>query len=128
MADMFICGTWTGQRQSDRLKLKLSAFRGGRFDLEQGKTNQVVNPPVAPEHQKRLVAAKRRRLKAGKTSEYAHLNEATWEPWNHYTYLTPLGLEIFDMLRPTADADYIDLLREAFAVVNVELVSRATNT
>lgn len=71
MADMFICGVWTGQRQADRLKLKLSAFKLGRFDLKQRRTNQVVNPPVAPEYQKRLVAAKRRRLKAGKTSEYA---------------------------------------------------------
>ncbi len=86
MADMFICGVWTGQRQSDRLGLKLSAFRGGRFDLQQNKTDAIVNPPVAPEYQKRLTAAKRRRMKAGKTSDFAHLNEATWERWNHYTY------------------------------------------
>ncbi len=86
MADMFICAVWTGQRQTDRLKLKLSAFRHGLFNVKQQKTGQVVNPPVAPEYQKRLAAAKRRRLKAGKSSDYAHLNEHTWEQWNGYTY------------------------------------------
>lgn len=86
MADMFICAVWTGQRQADRLKLKLSAFKDGNFNVRQQKTGQVVNPPVAPEYRKRLTAAKRRRLKAGKTSDYAHLNESTWEKWNGYTY------------------------------------------
>lgn len=86
MADMFICAVWTGQRQTDRLKLKLTAFKDGRFNVKQQKTGQVVNPPVAPEYRKRMAAAKRRRLKAGKSSDYAHLNESTWEQWNGFTY------------------------------------------
>ncbi|MEY9718818.1 tyrosine-type recombinase/integrase [Sinorhizobium fredii] len=86
MADMFICALWTGQRQGDRLNLRLDAFRNGRFDLQQGKTKAIVNPPVAPEYRKRMAAAKRRRLLAGKSSDYAHLNEHTWEQWNAFTY------------------------------------------
>jgi hypothetical protein len=86
MADMFYCGVWTGQRQTDRLVMKLSAFRNGRFVQRQSKTGAIVNPPVAEAYQKRIDAAARRRAAKGIVSPYAHLNEATWGQWSHWTY------------------------------------------
>jgi hypothetical protein len=86
LADMLYCGVWTGQRQSDRLGMLKSAFRNGRFVVRQDKTNAIISPPVSKQYQARLDAADRRRKAAGKTSDYAHLNESTWEQWNGYTY------------------------------------------
>ncbi|MCK8781123.1 hypothetical protein M0654_14140 [Rhizobium sp. NTR19] len=85
-ADMLYCGVWTSQRQYDRLHLQLGAFKNGRFVLRQNKTGAIVNPPVAKPYQKRLDAAAIRRKEQGKLSPFAHLNEATWQPWNHWTY------------------------------------------
>lgn len=86
IADMLFCGVWTSQRQYDRLHLKQSAFRNGRFVLRQNKTSAIVNPPVATPYQARLDAALERRNAKGVISPYAHLNENTWAPWNDYTY------------------------------------------
>ncbi|MBV2183780.1 MAG: hypothetical protein KUL88_04460 [Rhizobium sp.] len=86
LADMFYTGVWTAQRQADRLALQVSAIRNGRFVLRQRKTGAIVNAPVAPELKKRLDAAAIRRKQAGKVSPFVHLNESTWEPWNHWTY------------------------------------------
>ena len=86
LADMLYCGVWTGQRQADRLALLKTAFRNGRFVVRQNKTQAIVAPPVAKQYQRRLDAAARRWKAAGKTSDYAHMNESTWEKWNHYTY------------------------------------------
>lgn len=86
IADMLFCGVWTSQRQYDRLHLKQSAFRNGRFVLRQNKTSAIVNPPVANPYQVRLDAALERRRANGVISPYAHLNENTWKPWNDYTY------------------------------------------
>lgn len=85
-ADMLFCGVWTSQRQFDRLNLQLSAFRKGRFVIRQSKTGAIVNPPVAPAYKKRMDAAADRRKAREIISPYAHLNESTWAPWNHWTY------------------------------------------
>lgn len=86
LADMLFCGVWTSQRQFDRLSLKQSAFRNGRFVLQQHKTGAIVNPPVAEPYKARLDAAAERRKAKGIISPFAHLNEGTWEQWNAYTY------------------------------------------
>lgn len=85
-ADMLYCGVWTGQRQADRLGLMKSAIRNRRFVVRQGKTNAIVNPPVSDTYWARIEAGYRRHQAASVTSVYVHLNEATWEKWNHYTY------------------------------------------
>lgn len=85
-ADMLFCGVWTSQRQTDRLNLQLSAFRNGRFVVRQSKTQAVVNPPVAPAYKARMDAAAERRKVKKIISPFAHLNESTWAPWNHWTY------------------------------------------
>lgn len=85
-ADVLFCGVWTSQRQGDRLTLQLSAFRGGRFVVRQSKTQAIVNPPVAPLYKRRMDAAAERRKIKQIISPYAHLNESTWAPWNHWTY------------------------------------------
>lgn len=86
MADVFYTGVWTAQRQADRLALKLSAIRNGRFVVRQQKTGAIVNAPVAPELKKRWDQAAARRQGKNLKSVFVHLNEATWAPWNHYTY------------------------------------------
>lgn len=86
MADVFYTGVWTAQRQADRLALKLSAIRNGRFVVRQQKTGAIVNAPVAPELKKRWDEAAIRRQGKNLKSVFVHLNEATWQPWNHYTY------------------------------------------
>ncbi|MGN8170461.1 hypothetical protein [Agrobacterium sp. 22117] len=91
LADMLFCGVWTSQRQGDRLNLKLSAFRGSRFVIQQRKTGAIVNPPVAEPYKQRLDAAAERRKAKGVISPYAHLNEGTWEQWNAYTYRNLFG-------------------------------------
>ncbi len=85
-ADMLYCGVWTSQRQYDRLRLQLSAFRKGRFVLRQSKTGAIVNPPVAAPYKARMDAAAERRKIKKIISPYAHMNESTWAPWNHWTY------------------------------------------
>ncbi|MDQ1185970.1 hypothetical protein [Agrobacterium larrymoorei] len=91
LADMLYCGVWTSQRQFDRLILKQSAFRNGRFVLRQNKTGAIVNPPVARPYKERLDAAAERRKAKGVISPFAHLNENTWEPWNNWTYRNLFG-------------------------------------
>ncbi|MHA7969014.1 tyrosine-type recombinase/integrase [Rhizobium sp. CAU 1783] len=86
MADVFYTGVWTAQRQADRLALKLSAIRNGRFVVRQQKTGAIVNAPVAPELKKRWDQAAERRRSKDLKSVFVHLNEAMWAPWNHYTY------------------------------------------
>lgn len=86
MADVFYTGVWTAQRQADRLALKLSAVRNGRFIVRQQKTGAIVNAPVAPELKKRWDQAAERRRGRDIRSVFVHLNEATWAPWNTYTY------------------------------------------
>lgn len=86
IADMLYCGVWTSQRQYDRLHLKHSAFRNGRFVLRQNKTGAIVNPPVAKTYQDRLDAAAERRRQNGVISPYVHLNENTWKQWSNWTY------------------------------------------
>ncbi len=85
-ADMLYCGVWTGQRQADRLDLMRSAIRNGRFIVRQEKTGAIINPPVAKPYLDRIQEGYRRRELANVKSEYVHLNENTWERWNHYTY------------------------------------------
>lgn len=86
LADVLFTGVWTAQRQADRLNLKLSSIRNGRFVIRQQKTGQIVNVPVAPDLQKRWDEATRRRQERGISSPFVHLNERTWQPWNHFTY------------------------------------------
>lgn len=86
VADVFYAGVWTGQRQGDRLGMRLSQFRTGRLIQKQSKTMAIVDVPVAPELKKRLDAAAERRRAADKVSPMAFLNEHTWEPWSHWTY------------------------------------------
>lgn len=93
IADMLYCGVWTGQRQTDRLILKSSFIRNGRFIIQQSKTGAVISPPIAAAYQERLDAAAKRREAASKVrkegpidSPFLHLNEHTWEKWNEFTY------------------------------------------
>ncbi|MFK0330878.1 tyrosine-type recombinase/integrase [Rhizobium sp. NPDC090275] len=86
VADMIYCGVWTGQRQGDRLQLETSAVRNGRFIVYQGKTRAIVNPPVSPQYMARIEEGYRRRKVQKVVSTKLHINESTWEPWNHWTY------------------------------------------
>ena len=86
IGDMIYCGVWTGQRQTDRLVMKTSIVRNGRFVLQQSKTGAIVNPPIAAAYQERLDAAEKRRKIMRVESKFLHLNEATWAPWNEFTY------------------------------------------
>jgi len=93
IADMLYCGVWTGQRQTDRLILKSSFIRNGRFIIQQSKTGAVISPPIASAYQERIDAATSRREAASRVrkegpidSPFLHLNEHTWEKWNEFTY------------------------------------------
>ncbi len=46
----------------------------------------------------------------------------------HGVAVTPLGSEIIEMLRPSAHPDYVEVLRQAYAVLDIEFVNCATNS
>jgi len=56
----FELALWTGQRQSDLLKLSWSSYKDGRISFRQGKRKRLVNMPVYSELRGLLDAQKRK--------------------------------------------------------------------
>lgn len=61
VGDMVLLGVWTGQRQSDRLRMTPADLPDGRLKVRQGKTAALVDFPQAPQLVARLAEARRRR-------------------------------------------------------------------
>lgn len=86
MGDSFIAAVWSGQRQGDRLALKVTEERHKRLVCRQSKTGAIVSIPIAPEFQRRRTAAALRRKEADVVSNQLVLFEKTWRPFTEDTY------------------------------------------
>lgn len=84
--DSFVAAVWSGQRQGDRLSLKVKAEVRNRLVCRQSKTGAIVSIPIAPEFRRRRADAARRRQAANIVSNHLILFENTWKPFNQQTY------------------------------------------
>lgn len=93
VGDMIALGVWIGQRQGDRLALRMDNIRNGRFVLGQSKTAAGVSIAIAPALALRLEASARRRKAAQIVRPHVVVDEHNrtdpWSPFraDHYRHL-----------------------------------------
>lgn len=81
VGDLIALGVWLGQRQADRLTLRLDQIKEGRFVVEQSKTEALVAVRISPQLEARLRASAARRRRNQVVSPYVVVDELNWTPF-----------------------------------------------